>query len=104
MSNSNSSKVEERVGEYLDLYGVEVINLCVQRHNLANEKRSWFSIRFASDDPEQEKKCTKEMDKLSRELVKLDKQLLEKNIDSKTRTAIVRDIKKYRPQGWTAGF
>ncbi|MDQ0808036.1 hypothetical protein [Priestia megaterium] len=98
------NRIQKKVQDYFAIYGKEVINLVVDRHNLSTEKRNWFAIRYAATDPEIEKECTEKMEQIDRMLYELDKQLLDSGIDDKTRTSIIRDIKKVYPEGWMQGF
>ncbi|MFK3961922.1 hypothetical protein [Pseudalkalibacillus hwajinpoensis] len=96
---------EKRVQEYISEFSVEVLNLVMERHNLSNEKRSWFSIRFASEDSSVEKECTEKMDELDKKIYKIDDDLLSHyGIDKKLRTQMIKDLKKSYPKGWIAGF
>lgn len=97
-------QLKDEVERYFTTYGTEVINLIVDRHNLANEKRSWFSIRFASQDPVQEKECTQKMEELDRLIYNIDGQLQDLGIDEKNRTTMLRNIKKAYPDTWMSGF
>lgn len=97
-------KLQQKMQMYIELYGVDGLNLVIKRHELAGQKRTWFSIRFASQDEEQEANCTKEMDKLSHEIDLLDKELERIGITQKNRPSITKDVKKYCPDGWFTGF
>lgn len=97
-------KAKQDVENYLTKYGAEVLNLIVDRHNLANEKRSWFSIRYASQDEAIEKECTEKMEELDRMIYNLDVQLLDLGINEKNRTSMLRNIKKAYPDSWMSGF
>jgi len=95
----------DRFYEFVGLYGVEVINKIIERHNLATEKRTWFTIRFAESDPVKEKEYTETMEKLDEKIYKIDRELEDcYDVDSKLRTQIIRDIKKSRPDDWMMGF
>lgn len=96
---------EDRFYEFVGLYGVEVINRIIERHHLASEKRTLFTIRFAEQDPIKEKELTENMEKLDEKIYKIDRELEDcYDIDSKLRTQILRDIKKARPDDWMGGF
>lgn len=96
---------EDRFYEFVGLYGVEVINKIIDRHNLATEKRTLFTIRFAEEDPVKEKEYTEMMEKLDEKIYKIDRELEDcYDIDNKLRTQIIRDIKKARPDDWFGGF
>jgi hypothetical protein len=98
-------RAREKVKEYQEKYGVEVLNLVIERHNLSTEKRNWFSVRFVSEDPEFEKECTQKMDELDKKIYKIDSQLLlHFGIDKNLRTQMIRAIKKAYPNDWMAGF
>lgn len=97
-------KLEQKMANYVDLYGVDGINLVIRRHDLASEKRTYFTIRFMEEDPEKETELTKEMDKLSEQIALIDKELESIGIHSKNRPQMIKDIKKYCPDGWFTGF
>jgi len=98
-------KSREKVKEYQEKYGVEALNLVIQRHILASEKRNWFSIRYVSEDPEIERECTEKMDELDKKIYKIDSQLLlHFGIDKNLRTQMIRSIKRAYPNDWMAGF
>ncbi|MFJ7932646.1 hypothetical protein [Peribacillus sp. NPDC096448] len=96
---------KDRLYKFVEIYGVEVINKIIERHNLATEKRTWFTIRFAEKDPMIEKECTETMEKLDEKIYKIDRELGDcYDINDKLRTQIIRDIKKARPDDWMMGF
>lgn len=95
----------DRLNEFRQFYGVETLNLIIERHNLSEEKRTYFSVRFVEQDPIKEKEYTEMMDKLGEKIYKLDEKLYEAGIEPKERTQILRDIKKVYPDGeWLSGF
>lgn len=99
------SSAQERLDNFLSTYDVKVLNLIIDRHHLSSEKRSWFSIRFASEDPSVEKECTGNMENLDKKIYNIDQDLLfTYGINDKMRTQILRDIKKVRPDDWMDGF
>jgi len=101
----NKETAEERFYEFVGQYGVEVINKIIERHHLANEKRTWFNVRFREEDPAKEKEYTETMEILDKKLYKIDRELEDcYDINSKLRTQILRDIKKARPDDWMSGF
>lgn len=97
-------KIEQKMAEYVDLYGVHGINLVIKRHDLATQKRIYFTIRFAEQDPEKELELTQEMDKLAAEIESIDNELESLGINSKNRPQMIKNIKKYCPDGWFSGF
>jgi len=97
-------KLEQKMANYVDLYGVDGINLVIQRHDLATQKRQFFTIRFMEKDPKKEAELTEEMDKLSEEIQLIDNELERIGIHSKNRPTIIKDIKKFCPDGWFSGF
>lgn len=105
MAAKKKETVQDRLYEYVGIYGVEVINKIIERHNLATEKRTWFTIRFAEKNPMKEKEYTETMEKLDEKIYKIDRELRDcYDIDDKLRTQIIRDIKKARPDDWMMGF
>jgi hypothetical protein len=96
--------LEKKIEEYLKRYGVDGINKVIHRHDLSTEKRTWFTIRFASQDPQEEANCTEQMDNLTRLIDQLDQDLLVLGINEKNRPSIIKDLKKYSPDGWSSGF
>jgi hypothetical protein len=100
-----ADKLTTRIDGYIKAYGVEGLNKVIERHELAEEKRNWFSIRFAVEDEEMKEKCTAEMEKLTARIDEIDFEL-EKvyGVPSTKRPQIVKDLKKYQPNGWSSGF
>ncbi|RAS90779.1 hypothetical protein A3863_07895 [Priestia endophytica] len=94
----------DRVLEFFQIYGVDVINLIIERHHLSQEKRNWFAARYVEEDPENEKEYTKMMDNLTQKIYKLDEKLYNAGLDEKVRIQILRDIKKVYPDDWMTGF
>lgn len=88
----------------LDAYNISTLNLIIERHLLAAEKRTLFSIRFATDDKETEAKLTEEMDKLSIEISEIDEKLSLLGISDKQRTSLLKLIKKTYPNEWMGGL
>lgn len=98
-------KLEQKITSYLDLYGLDTLNLVIRRHNLSSEKRHWFSIRFVLEDKEKEMECTNEMNRLSAEIEEIDRQLESVGIHSKNRPTITKDLKKHFKDGsWVDGL
>lgn len=97
-------KLEEKMREYVELYGIDGINLAIKRHQLASEKRDWFSVRYVSEDAEKERECTQRMAELSSKIEQLDNELERFGITSKNRPTITKTIKKHSPDGWFSGF
>lgn len=104
MWGDGMDKIEQKMAEYLDLYGIDGINLVIKRHELASRKRQLFTIRFVEEDPEKELEVTKEMEKLTAEIEAIDNELETLGINSKNRPQMIKNIKKYCPQGWFSGF
>lgn len=97
-------KLEERINQYINAYGVETLNLIVQRHDLMELKRTHFTIRYLEQDPEEEEKLTLEMQKIQEKIDELDKQIEVSGVDPKKRPSIIKDLKKHYPDGWFSGF
>lgn len=103
MSNA-LDRARERMFEYEHILGVETINLVIKRHLLSDEKRLYFTIRFAEEDKQKEDEITCKMNELGDKIQKLDDRLYELGVDSKLRTQMIRDIKKVYPDEWINGF
>lgn len=102
---AKKENAKDRFYEFVGIYGIEVINKIIERHNLASEKRNWFAIRLAETDPLKEKEYTETMEKLDQKIYKIDRELGDcYDIDDKIRMQIIRDIKKTRPDDWMMGF
>lgn len=100
----NQKTAEERIRVLINHFGVEVVNLVIERHQLSSDKRNFFIVRWAEEDPEKEKKYTEEMDKLTKEISLIDEELYGKGIEKEWRLQILRDIKKVYPDQWEQGF
>lgn len=101
---SKAKTSEERVQNILDFFSIEVLNLVIERHNLSEDKRNYFIVRWAEEDQEKEKEYTKEMDKLTEKISMIDEKLYRKGIEKDWRLQILRDIKKVYPNEWQNGF
>lgn len=97
-------RLDKKIEEYLCIYGLDALNLVMERHDKADEKRMLFTIRYVENDEEKEREITKKMDELSGEIAVMDAKLLEYGVDSKIRPTIIKDIKKRYPDGWRSGF
>lgn len=97
-------KLEERINQYIHAYGIETLNLIVQRHDLMELKRTHFTIRYMEQDAEKEKELTLEMEKIQEQIDELDKQIEAAGVDPKKRPTIIKDLKKYYPNDWFGGF
>ncbi|MCP3033565.1 hypothetical protein LF817_19770 [Halobacillus sp. A1] len=95
---------ESRLNTFYENYGVESINLIIDRHELSKEKRQWFAVRFASDDQEFEKECTKKMNELSKKIEEIDVELENKGIDNNLRTNTLKQLKKIFGENISSGF
>ena len=95
---------EERLSNLVGRFGVEVLNLVIDRHQLSDEKRMYFSIRFVEENPEKEKEYTEKMDELTKNIYKLDEKLYNLGIQKNDRLQILRDVKKVYPGEWESGF
>lgn len=100
----NGKTPQERIDAILEAFGVKVINLVIERHNLSTEKRMLFSVRFVEEDSEKEREYTEEMDKLTEKISMIDDELHRKGIEKNWRLQILRDIKKLYPDDWHNGF
>lgn len=97
--------VEKKVAAYFDKFGVNAINLIIDRHELADRKRGLFTLRYVSEDKEKEKELTEQMNQLSSQIAEIDNRLEKMGITAKMRPSIVKDIKKAYPNGgWTSRF
>lgn len=104
MSKTKSTP-EGRLDNLIAEHGVDLLNQIVERHKLASEKRTWFTLRFGSEDPDEEKEYTKNMQQLDDKIRYIDNKILVLyKINDKNRTQILRDIKKVHPDGWMSGF
>ena len=96
---------EGRLDEFISVKGIKALNLIIERHHLANEKRTWFTIRFATDNPQEEKEHTENMKILDEKIGKIDNELIcVYKVGEKLRTQIIRDVKKIHPNDWMSGF
>lgn len=99
------TKIEQKVNGHVEKYGVETLNLVIRRHELSEEKRLWFGIRFkAEEGHELKEKSTAQMDRLTAEIDAVDVELEQRGISKASRPQIVKDLKKYSPDSWMSGF
>lgn len=96
--------LNQKISMYVEKYGVETLNKIVERHELSTEKRMWFTIRFGSEDPEEQKQCTEKMEQLTKQIDLLDREIESKGVPKKSRPQMVKDLKKFSPDGWFSGF
>lgn len=99
---------EQRIQQYVEDYGVSVINRVMKRHDLAEEKRLLFTIRFGltkEEKHDEASRITEQMNEWSKKIDEIDWELLSVyNINDKLRTGITRDIKKVYADDWRSGF
>lgn len=101
---------KSKIANFTFKYGVEAVNLCIDRHNKSTEKRQMWSIQFImykNGDPSQKQDIEyyrTQIDELTKEINKIDEKLLKCGINEKERKSIIRAAKEGFPENWSQGF
>lgn len=95
-------------------YGLEAINLCIERHHLANEKRTVWGTQYylyKTDQEANSNEFKEEIDNLhkkvaevTRKIEEVDAKLSMYGINEKERKKIIRLAKAAFPDEWMVGF
>ena len=95
-------------------YGLDAINMCIERHNLSEHKRSMWSLQYhlykidqeanANENAEDIDAIHKQIDEYTNKIEEIDKKLLKYGINDSERKKIIRLAKAAFPDQWQQGF
>lgn len=102
--------VSSKFNKLVDEYGVQAINLCIERHDLSSHKRTLWTIQFALYKENERKnkleieKYKTEIQELTEKIEEIDQKLLNYGITDKNRPSIIKIVKQANPDSWFGGF
>jgi len=101
---------EKKFYEVVNKYGIEGVNLCIERHHLTNDKRNFWGLQHQlwKDNPQKYESdiasLKEQIDNISKKIEEIDIILRKYGINEKNRPQIIKIVKSFEPEEWYGGF